>query len=136
MDGNGVVSQPNGNGKKKLGGATGKGWLPGQSGNPKGGPRKDVLTSVLKAEIEKICPQDKEGRTWKELVALATIRLAIQGNGVAIKEVWNRLDGQVKQRIEHTGDDSNPIAIEGTQAVERVASLLSRYLVTGNGKNS
>jgi hypothetical protein len=39
-----------------------------------------MLTSLLKEEIEKINPRDKEKRTWMELVVLATIKLAIKGH--------------------------------------------------------
>lgn len=73
----------------------------GQSGNPKGRPKKDVcLTSLLKEEIEKICPHDKEGRTWMQLVVEATMKLAIRGEGVALKELWQRIDGKVTQGID------------------------------------
>ena len=71
-----------------------KPWKPGQSGNPRGRPRKhDCLTSLLKEEIEKPCPDDEERRTWKELVVIATMRLAIRGVPVALKEIWQRMDG-------------------------------------------
>ncbi len=40
-------------------------WRPGQSGNPKGRTRKDLtLTTLLKEELEKVAPGDKQGRTW------------------------------------------------------------------------
>ena len=82
-------------------------WKPGQSGNPAGRQKKeDCLTSLLKIEIEKICPEDKEGRTWKQLIVLGTMRLAIQGVPVALKEVWERIDGKVP----------NPVTVEQDQA--------------------
>jgi hypothetical protein len=78
-------------------------WKKGQSGNPNGRPKKDVtLTSLLKEEIEKICPQDKEGRTWRQLLVIATMRCAIKGESAALKEVWQRLDGRVAQSIDLT----------------------------------
>ncbi|MCH8320996.1 MAG: hypothetical protein IH790_08580 [Acidobacteria bacterium] len=43
-------------------------WKPDQSGNPSGRPAKrECLTSLLKEEIEKVNPEDTEGRTWKKL---------------------------------------------------------------------
>lgn len=52
---------------KKIGGATGRGWLPGQSGNPKGAPRRPkefkLFVSWLREWLlkkEKI--QDKDGK--------------------------------------------------------------------------
>ena len=80
-------------------------WKPGQSGNPAGRPRKaDCLTSLLKDEIEKVSPTDEAGRTWKELVVLATIQLAIKGHPVALREVWERLDGKMPQAIVNSGE--------------------------------
>ncbi len=73
-------------------------WKKGESGNPKGRPKKqDSLTSLLKEEIEKICPADREKRTWKELIVRATLQLAMKGNATALKEVWERLDGKTLQ---------------------------------------
>lgn len=73
-------------------------WKKGESGNPKGRPKKqDSLTSLLKEEIKKICPADREKRTWKELIVRATLQLAMKGNATALREVWDRLDGKTLQ---------------------------------------
>jgi len=71
-------------------------WKPGQSGNPEGRPpKKECLTSLLREEIEKKCQSDKKGRTWKELIVLTTLELAIKGNSVALREIWDRIDGKL-----------------------------------------
>jgi hypothetical protein len=71
-----------------------------RSGNPKDRPpKKECLTSLLKEELEQINPADREGRSWKELVVAATLRLAINGNVVALREVWDRVDGKVRQDV-------------------------------------
>ena len=73
-------------------------WKKGVSGNPRGRPKKsESLTSLLNEEIAKVCPADREKRTWKELVVRATLQLAMKGNATALKEVWERLDGKVLQ---------------------------------------
>ncbi len=59
--------------------------------------KKDSLTSLLKEEIKKICPADREKRTWKELIVGATLQLAMKGNAAALREVWDRLDGKILQ---------------------------------------
>ena len=85
-------------------------WKKGQSGNPKGRPPKAaILTPLLEIEIEKVCEGDKLGRTYKELIVLATMRLAIKGHPVALKEIYNRLDGAALERIELTGAAGGPI---------------------------
>ena len=90
--------------------ATGNGnlqpWRKGQSGNPAGRkPKHECLTSLLKEEIEKICPSDKQNRTWKELIIIGTMRLAMKGNAAALREVWERVDGRIKQHIGFDGTD-------------------------------
>jgi hypothetical protein len=90
-------------------------WKKGTSGNPRGRPKKqDCLTHLLREEIQKICPADREKRTWKQLIVLATLQLAIKGNATALKEVWERLDGKVIQseKLEVGGVGGKKIAIE------------------------
>jgi hypothetical protein len=90
-----------------------KRWKKGTSGNPRGRPKKqDCLTNLLREEIQKTCPADREKRTWKELVVRATLQLAMKGNATALKEVWERMDGKVLQteRLQF-GEDGKQITI-------------------------
>lgn len=76
-------------------------WTKGKTGNPKGRTPNHVnLTTALKAEIERIVPGDQQNRTWTQLLVLATLKLALQGHPVALKEVWDRVDGKVTQGLE------------------------------------
>ena len=91
----------------------GRPWKPGQSGNPRGRPPKqESLTSLLKAELDKINPEDTEGRTWRELIVMATLKLAVAGNKTALKEVWDRSDGRVLKEIEVTENRTEPFVAE------------------------
>ncbi len=98
-----------------------KPWKKGQSGNPKGRPKKtDCLTSLLAEEIDKVDPEDKHKRTWRELIVIATMRLAIKGNAAALKEVWDRMDGKVKDEVEMTGGvDLVQLLIAGRERVAK-----------------
>jgi len=90
-------------------------WKKGASGNPRGRPKKrDSLTSLLQEEIKKVCPADRQKRTYEELMVLATLQLAMKGNAVALKEVWERLDGKVLQteRLQLGGADGRLIKIK------------------------
>ena len=90
-------------------------WKKGVSGNPRGRPKKrDSLTSLLKEEIAKICPADREKRSWKELIVRATLQLAMKGNPTALKEVWERLDGKILQteRVQLSGTEGREIKIK------------------------
>jgi hypothetical protein len=90
-------------------------WKKGTSGNPRGRPKKqDCLTQLLREEIQKICPADREKRKWKELIVRATLQLAMKGNATALKEVWERLDGKVLQteKLQLGGTDGKQVTIE------------------------
>ncbi len=90
-------------------------WKKGTSGNPRGRPKKqDCLTHLLREEIQKICPADREKRTWKQLIVRATLQLAMKGNATALKEVWERLDGKVLQteKLQLDGGDGKQVTIE------------------------
>lgn len=93
----------------------GKRWKKGVSGNPRGRPKKqDCLTSLLKEEINKICPADREQRTWKQLIVLATLQLTLKGNATALKEVWERLDGKILQteKVQLEGSEAQKVTIK------------------------
>jgi len=80
-----MLKESNLNGRRRLPPIE-KRWQNGVSGNPRGRPRKqECLTSLLKEEIAKICPADREKQTWKELIVRATLQLAMKGNATALK---------------------------------------------------
>jgi Family of unknown function (DUF5681) len=77
-------------------------WKKGQSGNPKGRPPNTTsLTALRRQEMNNLCPlinpktQQPYNKTWSELIVMATMSLAIQGNATALREVWERFDGRV-----------------------------------------
>src|SRR5689334_8094477 len=89
-------------------------WKKGVSGNPRGRPKKEEsLTSLLKAELEKICPADKEGRSWRELIVRSTLQQAMKGSPVAVREIWDRSDGPVTRadKLELSGPQGKEIKI-------------------------
>jgi len=95
----------------------GRPFQKGQSGNPNGRPPNDTcLTALLRKEIEKICLSDKQGRTWKELIVMATMKLAMEGNAAALREVWERSDGKIQQPV--TGAAGEPVEIRVVYADE------------------
>lgn len=83
----------------------GRPWKKGQSGNPKGRPPKDVsLTSLIKEYLETV-PDivRKDGtrntKTWRELIALAWLTGAADGNQALLKELLDRLDGKPESTL-------------------------------------
>jgi hypothetical protein len=84
---------------KRAGGITGKGFRPGQSGNPKGRPRTKGLLNALKAAVGKV---EDDGRTVEELLIEALIAEALKGRNrlPAIQTVFDRLEGKPKQQVD------------------------------------
>jgi hypothetical protein len=101
----------------------------GEVRNPKGRPRKEYcLTSMIKSELDKIPPGEKQGRTWMELIVLAILKSVLKGNPAVIKEVWERLEGKVSQPLEHNVEGSKPLKIE---VVSKEAKELTQELIKG-----
>lgn len=87
----------------------GRPWRKGQSGNPKGRPPKDLsLTSLIKEYLEQV-PDiigndgEKNTKTWLELIALAWLTGAADGNQALLKELLDRLDGKPESKVRLTG---------------------------------
>ena len=95
MVSDGVGEQRENNGKM-LGGITGKGFMPGQSGNPKGRPRGTGLTDRLRAIVE-------ADNAAEELMQ-AGYNAAKKGDFRFWQEILNRLEGKVPDRL--VGDDN------------------------------
>ncbi len=77
-------------------------WKPGQSGNPKGRPRKDAcITSLVKELLE----QDAgKGKTHAQLIAMAILKESAKGNISAIRELLDRIEGKVVDKHKIEGD--------------------------------
>jgi len=76
-------------------------WKPGQSGNPKGRPKKrDSLVSLLKEALEEEYLADKKGRTWAEVLTEQLLLKAVNGDMVAQRIIWEYVEGKPKQETE------------------------------------
>lgn len=70
-------------------------FKPGESGNPKGAPKKEwTMKGLLEESLEE---QDETGTPYKRIIARKLRNLAAKGDMVAIKEVNNRMDGMPVQ---------------------------------------
>jgi hypothetical protein len=97
--------------EKMLGGITGKGWLPGQSGNPGGRFRYKPITEIYERML-------KEGKTGEEIEAAMRRAIRSRGRGsqaiAALKELADRVEGKPTERVEHSGPDGEPLEITVT----------------------
>ena len=93
---------------KKLGGCTGKGFMPGKSGNPSGLPKGTVS---LKAAVERVlCKEWDRKRKLKEVDRHAKIFLdsCAEGRIDGYKILFDRLDGPVSVDITSKGESIRP----------------------------
>lgn len=90
-------------------------WKPGQSGNPKGRPPKELcITSLIKEELEEVLRAEGGNITFARAFAKALIRKAIKGHNVAMKELLERVDGKVPLPLEHGGKGGGPMRFNVT----------------------
>jgi hypothetical protein len=113
---------------KQLGGITGRGFQPGQSGNPSGRPKRLPITDRYAAIAELPVPdyllialklsdaERQEIKTYGDALALNQFRAAIKGKTEAAREIADRLEGRARQPVEIAGKDGGPIDL-----AERIA---------------
>jgi len=82
---------------------------PEKNGRPKGSLS---LTNAIKKVLEGV--DEKSKKTILELVAIAATQEAMKDNSTYFREIIERLDGKVADKIEHAGKDGGPIEIKVT----------------------
>src|SRR5215467_8770649 len=83
-------------------------WKPGQSGNLKGRPRKEPLTDILKAVLAEKIPnaQDPSQSQLAHALIRNWVLEAIRTKDTTmISEIFDRVEGKVKNRLALGGDD-------------------------------
>jgi hypothetical protein len=87
-------------------------WRPGQSGNPKGRPKKgDSMAEFLRAGLDEIHPveqrlAEKEGReprTNRQIIKERLYAKAIAGDAKSIDSLLNRIEGKPRSSVEVSG---------------------------------
>jgi hypothetical protein len=84
---------------RQPGGCTGRGFLPGQSGNPKGGrPKVKGLMTALKA---KLAEKSDDGRTYEERLVAVLMDEALKGRNrvAAVIAIFDRCLGKPAQQL-------------------------------------
>lgn len=77
-----------------------KPFKPGQSGNPKGRPKKIPAIDVLLAEV---LGEEKEGKSAAQAILIALRAKATKGDVRAAEVLLDRAYGKAKQEIKHEG---------------------------------
>jgi hypothetical protein len=103
-------------------------FKPGISGNPGGRPKWDTsLTGLLRRELGKR-EEGEETATRKQRLTNKLIELALNGDPVCIKYIFDRVDGKPTETIR--ADVKNNMIFDNAAAI---ASKLEEQLLNDNG---
>lgn len=84
-------------------------WKKGQSGNPKGAPKRAwTWAGELQKAVEKAAA---DGRPIKEIIANSLLKEALKGNVAAHKAIMDRMDGMPQQDVVSAGEKIEPLKI-------------------------
>ena len=83
-------------------------WTKGQSGNPKGRPKKEVCITELIRTFGKTFYNEEERITYYKQMTKKLWEKAAEGDMAAINFIAERTEGKAKQQIdiEHTGNST------------------------------
>jgi hypothetical protein len=85
---------------KQLGGITGRGFQPGQSGNPNGRPKTNTgLVNALRAKVAEVT---SDGRTIAQQIANMLVEESLRGRHrvAAASVILDRLEGRPAQQLD------------------------------------
>ena len=80
--------------EKMLGGMTGKGFMPGQSGNPEGRPKKKPITELYEQILN-----DPEAVEELRLAIRKALKRGQMAMVLQLREMTDRIEGKVTQPI-------------------------------------
>jgi len=69
-----------------------------QNINRNGAPKKEESISGLVQELLRNKPTGQE-KTYRELFAMRVMKLALEGDMTAIREIWDRMEGSVRGKF-------------------------------------
>jgi hypothetical protein len=112
---------------KRPGGITGKGFMPGKSGNPGGRPKKRPISDRYADLAEQPLPDDlrlmmklEKGATWGDALALSQFRGAIKGKPEAAREIREAIEGKATQRLEVSGQEGGSVKLDLAATLQKL----------------
>lgn len=108
--------------EKKLGGCTGKGFMPGQSGNPGGRPKRSWLTEVTEELLEEMMSDPAQRAEYKQSLKQKLLAKGVV-SAMTLDKVWERTEGKVAQPVRVSGELTVSLAEELREGEERIARI-------------
>lgn len=120
------------NGQFAPGNTAGNRFKPGESGNPKGRPRRTKLSEALAEQLAEAMPKQPE-ETIAEGVAQALIKRALLGDVAAIREIADRTEGKPRQAVDLNANlvDWRELAKANGLSLNDVLSEAQRIIESG-----
>ena len=84
-------------------------WKPGQSGNPKGRPKKKSISEELHDLMEDLRKRKNKNMTTREALAEVIIEQALAGRFTFMKEILDRTEGKVADKVQMSGPQGEPL---------------------------
>ena len=78
-------------------------WKPGQSGNPKGRPKSATISEEIRAALEEFIKHGGQNLSTREAIAQVIIKQALAGRYTFVKEIMDRTEGKVAEKMEMSG---------------------------------
>jgi hypothetical protein len=93
---------------KLLGGITGKGFMPGQCGNPSGRPRTAKFSEIARDVLAEEDPKTRQ--TMAERLVRAAVTRALAGSTRHLELLLSYTEGRPRQHFDLSGSVTNPLA--------------------------
>jgi Family of unknown function (DUF5681) len=103
-----------------------KPFQPGRSGNPSGRPKKAPISDALREVLR----DEKALRRFAD----AIFKQALKGNVAAFKEICERVEGRVANRVELSGESGGPVGVGIDTQSSLVEQLCQIYGLKNNRK--
>ena len=87
---------------KMLGGITGKGFMPGQSGNP-GGRKKTLLSDMTAELLDEISNDPDKREQFKQSILQKLLAKGVV-SAMTLDKLWERHEGKVTQPVQVDGN--------------------------------
>lgn len=110
----------------------------GVSGNPGGRPKKEWTWSGLLEEAmeEELTTVDGKTDKVKKFITKRLVKMAIDGDLSAQKEIMNRMEGMPKQSMELSGNEESPIKVDVIETLKKIYGRGSKTSTKGMSKDS